>query len=162
MRLSVPFALLLSYVADATATWSNSAHQYMGAQGVNIWRIREKTRDLRSSPQFVVQDEFQLDLKPKTEFDEQWFEQPLDHFFNSTTDTFKQRYWVNTRHYNATRGGPIFVLDGGETTGEERLPFLDTGIMDILAKATGGIGIVLEHRYNFVQKPSYVVLTRNC
>jgi Serine carboxypeptidase S28 len=28
-----------------------------------------------------------------------------------------------------------------------RLPFLDTGIADILAKATGGIGVVLEHRY---------------
>lgn len=29
----------------------------------------------------------------------------------------------------------------------DRLPFLDTGIMDILAKATNGLGIVLEHRY---------------
>lgn len=41
----------------------------------------------------------------------------------------------------------MFVLDGGETSGEDRLPFLDTGIADILPKATGGIGIVLEHRY---------------
>ncbi|RXW17807.1 hypothetical protein EST38_g8048 [Candolleomyces aberdarensis] len=39
------------------------------------------------------------------------------------------------------------VLDGGETSGEDRLPFLDTGIADILAKSTGGIGVVLEHRY---------------
>ena len=30
---------------------------------------------------------------------------------------------------------------------QERLPFLDTGIVEILARATGGIGIVLEHRY---------------
>ena len=29
----------------------------------------------------------------------------------------------------------------------DRLPFLDTGIADILARATGGLGIVLEHRY---------------
>lgn len=30
---------------------------------------------------------------------------------------------------------------------QDRIPFLDTGIVEILAKATGGIGIVLEHRY---------------
>jgi len=39
------------------------------------------------------------------------------------------------------------VLDGGETSGEDRLSFLDTGILDILANATSGIGIILEHRY---------------
>ena len=56
-----------------------------------------------------------------------------------------QRYWVNKRHYRL--GGPVFVLDGGETSGADRLPFLDTGIVDILAEATNGVGIVLEHRY---------------
>jgi len=30
---------------------------------------------------------------------------------------------------------------------QDRLPFLDTGIMDILTRTTGGVGIVLEHRY---------------
>lgn len=78
-------------------------------------------------------------------FSARYFRQPLDHFSNQTSDTFFQRYWVNTRHYQA--GGPVFVLDGGETSGEDRLPFLDTGVMDIFSKATGGIGIVLEHRY---------------
>jgi len=34
---------------------------------------------------------------------------------------------------------PIFFKD--------RLPFLDTGIVEILTKATSGLGIVLEHRY---------------
>ena len=52
---------------------------------------------------------------------------------------------MSTRHYKT--GGPVFVLDGGETSGEDRLPFLDTGILDILAEATGGLSIVLEHRY---------------
>lgn len=41
----------------------------------------------------------------------------------------------------------MIVLDGGETSGEDRLPYLDTGIVDILAEATGGVGVVLEHRY---------------
>lgn len=72
------------------------------------------------------------------------FTQPLDHFVD-TGFTFPQRYWVSTRHYKS--GGPVIVLDGGETSGAGRLSFLDTGIVDILANATNGLGIVLEHRY---------------
>ena len=30
---------------------------------------------------------------------------------------------------------------------QDRLPFLDTGIVDILTNATQGLGVVLEHRY---------------
>ena len=30
---------------------------------------------------------------------------------------------------------------------KDRLSFLDTGIVDILTNATGGLGVVLEHRY---------------
>ncbi|CAE6415647.1 unnamed protein product [Rhizoctonia solani] len=47
-----------------------------------------------------------------------YFEQPLDHFDKSVNRTFGQR-----------------------------LPFLQTGILAILANATKGLGIVLEHRY---------------
>lgn len=72
------------------------------------------------------------------------FIQPLDHD-DPSSPTFEQRYWVNTRHYK--KGGPVIVIDGGETSGEDRLPFLDTGIADILAKATHGLGVILEHRY---------------
>lgn len=85
------------------------------------------------------------------EFPEQWFIQPLDHF-TQDSPTFKQRYWVNKRHYVPGKKGPVIVLDGGETSGEDRLPFLDTGIVEILAKATGGVGVVLEHRYVRVLK----------
>ena len=73
-----------------------------------------------------------------------YFDQLIDHN-NPQAGTFKQRYWVNKRHYK--KGGPVIVLDGGETSGEDRLPFLDTGIVDILTKATSGLGVVLEHRY---------------
>ena len=79
------------------------------------------------------------------EFPEQWFIQPVDHF-SPDSPTFRQRYWVNKRHYVPGTNAPVIVIDGGETSGEDRIPFLDTGIADILAKATGGIGVVLEHR----------------
>ncbi|GAA5821942.1 hypothetical protein JCM10212_005156 [Sporobolomyces blumeae] len=59
--------------------------------------------------------------------------------------TFKQRFWFDATHYRS--GGPVFLLDGGETSGAGRLPFLETGILNILSRATGGIGIVFEHRY---------------
>ena len=80
------------------------------------------------------------------EFPEQWFVQPVDHFAKDSP-TFGQRYWVNKRHYVPGTNAPVIVIDGGETSGEDRIPFLDTGIADILAKATGGIGVILEHRY---------------
>jgi hypothetical protein len=75
--------------------------------------------------------------------------QPLDHFDPNNTITFQQRYWYSLRHYKpeAGKATPIFVLDSGETDAVGRLPFLDHGILDILANATGGIGVVLEHRY---------------
>jgi hypothetical protein len=44
---------------------------------------------------------------------------------------------------------------------QDRLPFLDTGIVDILARATGGVGVVLEHRYygKIVATLSCIILT---
>lgn len=61
------------------------------------------------------------------------------------TETFKQRYWFDATFYK--QGGPVYLLDGGETDGEDRIPFLETGILRILAEATGGLGLILEHRY---------------
>lgn len=50
------------------------------------------------------------------------------------------RYWFDDSFYEP--GGPIFVLLGGETSGEDRLQFLDTGILDILSRATSGMGVM--------------------
>ncbi|KXN82420.1 Thymus-specific serine protease, partial [Leucoagaricus sp. SymC.cos] len=56
--------------------------------------------------------------------------------------------WVNSRHYSAREGVPVLLLDGGPVMdAEEQLSVLDTGIADIFAKATGGLAILLEHRY---------------
>jgi hypothetical protein len=42
---------------------------------------------------------------------------------------FPQRLW-STRHYKPRPGAPVIVIDNGEMGGEDRLPFLDTGIAD--------------------------------
>ena len=81
----------------------------------------------------------------------QYIDVPVDHFPNSpryephSTETFKLRYYYDPKYYQP--GGPVILLEGGELDAEKRLPFLEKGIVDILAKATHGIGVVLEHRY---------------
>ncbi|GAK62376.1 peptidase S28 [Moesziomyces antarcticus] len=86
--------------------------------------------------------------------------QPLDHFDNTTQAQFQQRFFYSTRHYkpaSSRKNGeavPIYILDSGEADATARIPFLDTGILDILSEATGGIGIVLEHRYYGTSLPN--------
>lgn len=76
---------------------------------------------------------------------------PIDHFLqdpkyaNHSTSSFPQHYWVDTSHYRP--GGPVIVLLGGETSGANRLPYIEHGIGAILARATGGVVLILEHRY---------------
>jgi hypothetical protein len=55
------------------------------------------------------------------------------------------RYWYDATYYKP--GGPVITLCSGEDPGPDRLPYLQKGIVYQLAKATHGIGVVLEHRY---------------
>ncbi|KAF7560147.1 hypothetical protein G7046_g3999 [Stylonectria norvegica] len=90
---------------------------------------------------------------------------PIDHFHNDSLyephsdGTFPLRYWFDAKHYK--QGGPVIILAAGETSGEDRLPFLDYGILDILANATGGIGVILEHRYYGSSFPVPDLSTKN-
>ncbi|TFK23063.1 peptidase S28 [Coprinopsis marcescibilis] len=142
------FTPLLAGIVNAER---NIVH-LLGPQGVNLWRLNKlddvqgprlsKEADFGAQePIYKAQDDRTYDFRPE------WFQQPLDHFDKSSNHIFHQRFWVNSRHYKPGTNAPVIVIDGGETSGEDRLPFLDTGIADILAKATGGIGVVLEHRY---------------
>ncbi|KAI0205309.1 serine carboxypeptidase S28-domain-containing protein [Astrocystis sublimbata] len=76
---------------------------------------------------------------------------PIDHFHNDSLyephsdDKFNLRYWFDAQYYKP--GGPVIVLCAGETDAAERLPFLQKGIVYQLAKATNGLGVILEHRY---------------
>ncbi|KAF3920980.1 hypothetical protein ABW20_dc0103123 [Dactylellina cionopaga] len=78
-------------------------------------------------------------------YDQKWFPQKVDHFTPSDNNTFQQRYWISTHFYKP--GGPVIVLEGGETSGAGRIAYMQTGIGRYLTEYLGGIGIVLEHRY---------------
>ncbi|KAF8628659.1 hypothetical protein AX15_003790 [Amanita polypyramis BW_CC] len=120
----------------ALASTSYALGPGSGPQAANFWRL-DQLRKPKTS---------QLSAR-SADFQPQWFSQPLDHFDNEIADTWLQRFWVSTRHYKPGSGGPVVVLDGGETAGTDRLPFLDTGIVDILTRYLGGVGVILEHRY---------------
>jgi len=90
---------------------------------------------------------------------------PVDFFHNETryephsNESFNLRYWFDATYYKP--GGPVFVLLGGETDGAGRLPFLQKGIVHQVAKATGGVGVILEHRYYGKSFPTPDLTTKN-
>jgi len=69
------------------------------------------------------------------------------------------RYWYDSTYYKP--GGPVIALASGETSGEDRLPFLQKGILNMLVKATNGIGVILEHRYYGTSFPVPDLSTEN-
>lgn len=79
------------------------------------------------------------------------FSVPVDHFHDDpqyephSDDTFPLRYFVETSFYQP--GGPVIVIASGETSAENRVPYLSNGIGSLLAKATNGLVLTLEHRY---------------
>lgn len=143
MKLLASTVLLALCAATVLASQADDTRRLhmLGPQGINLWKLDKLAQAQRGA---LNNDRGQARLDVE-EFPAHWFHQPVDHFANGS-ETFGQRYWINTRHYKPRSGAPVIVIDGGETSGEDRLPFLDTGIADILAEATGGIGVILEHR----------------
>lgn len=64
---------------------------------------------------------------------------PVDHFHNETlyephsNATFNLRYWFDASNYKP--GGPVIVLQSGETSGVGRLPFLQKGTSSCSARS---------------------------
>jgi hypothetical protein len=105
------------------------------------------------------------DVDPSTLYPEHNLSVPIDHFHNESiyephsSGTFNLRYWFDGSYYK--EGGPVIVLESGEDTGTDRLPYLQKGILHQLAEATNGIGVVLEHRYYGTSFPTPDLSTEN-
>ena|ERR1700683_1277966 len=118
--------VLSATLLSVKATAESNLLRVMSSQGINLWKLQKYSQPRDQQTRLFIQDTGKLDSEYSAEFPAYYFEQPLDHFSNSS-ETFGQRYWLSTRHYTPGVLGPVFVLDGGETSGEDRLPFLDTG-----------------------------------
>lgn len=105
------------------------------------------------------------DVDPETLYPAHNLSVPIDFFPNETryephlNGTFHLRYWYDATYYKP--GGPVFVLLSGETSGVNRLPYLQKGIVNQVAQATSGLGVILEHRYYGTSHPFSNVSTEN-
>lgn len=105
------------------------------------------------------------DADPESLYTAHTLSVPVDHFHNESMyephskDTFELRYFYDAQFFKD--GGPVIVLESGETTATARLPYLQKGLLHQLAKATHGIGVVLEHRYYGNSWPTSDLTTEN-
>ena len=105
------------------------------------------------------------DVDPSTLYPAYNLSVPIDHFHNESmyephySGTFNLRYFFDATYYQP--GGPVIVLESGETSATDRLPYLQKGIAHQLAEATGGIAVVLEHRYYGTSFPTPDLSTEN-
>ena len=105
------------------------------------------------------------DVDPSTLYPAYNISVPIDHFHNESmyephsSGTFPLRYFFDATYYKP--GGPVIVLESGEDDATARLPFLQKGIAHQLAEATGGIAVVLEHRYYGTSFPTPDLSTEN-
>ncbi|OCF35690.1 serine carboxypeptidase [Kwoniella heveanensis BCC8398] len=152
---------------DCRAKLDSSLHRELllnGRPQIGLWKALLKQQKIQHEAKeveealFSTDQHLQLQLplqsttttsrpqsKAHSKFGPHCFPQKISHFDDAVNGTFCQRYWIDASSYK--EGGPVFLLDGGETSGADRVPFLEQGILQILSNATGGIGIVLEHRY---------------
>lgn len=93
-----------------------------GRPQIGLWKalLQEQAAHEASTSESNVdhQRPFQT-IKPSSSiFEPYCFPQFISHFDESVNGTFCQRYWVDASSYRP--GGPIYLLDGGETSGEYR------------------------------------------
>ncbi|OCT52397.1 Serine carboxypeptidase S28 family protein [Cladophialophora carrionii] len=105
------------------------------------------------------------DVDPTELYPAHYLDVPVDHFHNASryephsNKTFKLRYYFDATYYKP--GGPVIVLQSGETDASTRLPYLQKGIVYQLASALNGIGVILEHRYYGKSFPTPDLSTKN-
>lgn len=131
-----------------------------GSKFASVPLIQLKQQTAALSPALTRRD-----ADPSTLYTAHNLSVPIDHFQNEsmyephTDGKFNLRYWFDASFYRD--GGPVIVLQSGETSAVGRLPYLQKGIVYQLAKATGGIGVILEHRYYGASFPTPDLSTEN-
>ncbi|XP_060082693.1 putative serine protease K12H4.7 [Ylistrum balloti] len=86
-----------------------------------------------------------------------WVTQRLDHFNDADTSTWQQRYFVNDTFYK--KGGPVFVMIGGEGTADPI--WMVEGAWIDYAQKFNAFCLQLEHRYYGKSHPTKDMGTGN-
>jgi hypothetical protein len=121
-------------------------------------------RNLRPAPHRLERRAVE-DVDPALLYPERNMSIPVDHFHNDSmyaphsTAFFNNRYWFDASFYK--EGGPVIVLQSGETDASSRLVYLQKGLLHQMVKATNGIGVVFEHRYYGASFPTVDLSTKN-
>ncbi|XP_017480308.1 PREDICTED: putative serine protease K12H4.7 [Rhagoletis zephyria] len=90
----------------------------------------------------------------------QWFDQRLDHFDPTNTDTWKQRYFVSMKYFDRNSDSPVFLQLGGE--GEASPVWLEQGqVATNYAKHFKAAQVLIEHRYYGKSHPTSDMSTAN-
>nr|POF12948.1 putative extracellular serine carboxypeptidase [Quercus suber] len=153
----VKIAILALAAIDTASALSNT----LSGGRKTIHDLRRQVEAARRDSSVRKRD----DVDPTTLYTEHNFTTPVDHFHNETkyaphtNATFPLRYWFDAQFYKP--GGPVIVLQSGETGADGRLVFLQKGLLHELAEATNGIGVVLEHRYYGTSFPTEDLSTEN-
>ncbi|TVY45058.1 putative extracellular serine carboxypeptidase [Lachnellula occidentalis] len=141
----------------ALATTSFAGNFFQNADGGFKSAIERKLERTTIAPS-SLQKPSAGDIDPSLLYPAYNISVPIDHFHNDTlyephsNGTFPLRYWFDATYYKP--GGPVIVLQSGETDATGRLTFLQNGLLHKLAVSTHGIGVVLEHRFYGTSMPT--------
>ncbi|KAK3658959.1 hypothetical protein LTR56_001396 [Elasticomyces elasticus] len=147
------------YCSIALASVGNALSTSLSGKRTSISQIRNEIEERRSS--LIKRD----DTDPALLYPEYNFSTPIDHFHNESkyephsNGSYPMRYWFDATYYKP--GGPVIILQSGESDASGRLPFLQKGLLHDLAAATNGIGVVMEHRYYGTSFPTPDLSTKN-
>ncbi|KAK5117660.1 hypothetical protein LTR62_005083 [Meristemomyces frigidus] len=137
-------------------SWADALSTSLNGQRSSIAQVAGAVQDFRIAKR---------DTDPSLLYPAYNFTTPIDHFHNETmyephtNGSYHMRYWFDATYYKP--GGPVIVLQAGETDASTRLSFLQKGLLHQLAVATNGIGVVMEHRYYGTSFPTPDLSTEN-
>ncbi|XP_059485421.1 putative serine protease K12H4.7 isoform X2 [Neocloeon triangulifer] len=96
-------------------------------------------------------------VQPASSFPDLWFDQKLDHFDPTNSETWKQRYFVNDNYYE--KGGPVFLMIGGE--GKADPIWMEQGMWVEYAKQFKALCFQVEHRFYGKSHPTKDMSVKN-
>lgn len=147
------------------AIWALASFEAASALSNSLTSGRKTIRDLKRASEAGASAHRKRDVDPALLYPEYNLTTPVDHFHNESkyaphsNGTYDMRYWFDASNYES--GGPVIILQSGETDASGRLPFLQKGLLAQLAQATHGIGVILEHRYYGTSFPTPDLSTEN-